>query len=226
MIYQGETLSVSYLDDGIAELNLNAPGAVNKFDLKTLESFNEALNALYQQSDLKGLLLTSGKEAFVVGADITEFLGLFAKPAEELSQWLAHANDIFNKLEDLPVPTLSAINGHALGGGCECVLATDFRLADNTARIGLPETKLGIMPGFGGTVRLPRLIGADSAMEIITAGKDKKAQDALKLGLVDAVVAPETLKKAAVAMLKDAITGKLDWQSRRAQKKKRRCHST
>ena len=219
MIYQGETLSVSYLDDGIAELNLNAPGAVNKFDLKTLESFNEALNALYQQSDLKGLLLTSGKEAFVVGADITEFLGLFAKPAEELSQWLAHANDIFNKLEDLPVPTLSAINGHALGGGCECILATDFRLADNTARIGLPETKLGIMPGFGGTVRLPRLIGADSAMEIITAGKDKKAQDALKLGLVDAVVAPETLKKAAVAMLKDAITGKLDWQSRRAQKK-------
>ena len=115
MIYQGETLSVSYLDDGIAELNLNAPGPINKFDLKTLESFNEALNALYQQSDLKGLVLTSDKDAFVVGADIKEFLGLFAKPAEELSQWLAHANDIFNKLEDLPVPTLSAINGHALG---------------------------------------------------------------------------------------------------------------
>ncbi|MGR5149384.1 fatty acid oxidation complex subunit alpha FadB [Photobacterium alginatilyticum] len=219
MIYQGETLSVSYLDDGIAELNLNAPGPINKFDLKTLESFNEALNALYQQSDLKGLVLTSDKDAFVVGADIKEFLGLFAKPAEELSQWLAHANDIFNKLEDLPVPTLSAINGHALGGGCECVLATDFRLADNTARIGLPETKLGIMPGFGGTVRLPRLIGADSAMEIITAGKDKKAKDALKLGLVDAVVAPENLKQAAVTMLKDAIAGKLDWQQRRAQKK-------
>ncbi|MCW8331519.1 fatty acid oxidation complex subunit alpha FadB [Photobacterium sp. SDRW27] len=219
MIYQGETLSVSYLEDGIAELNLNAPGAINKFDIATLESFNEALNALYQQTDLKGLLLTSSKNAFVVGADITEFLGLFAKPAEELSQWLTHANDIFNKLEDLPVPTLSAINGHALGGGCECVLATDFRLADSTARIGLPETKLGIMPGFGGTVRLPRLIGADSAMEIITAGKDKKAQDALKLGLVDAVVAPEALKTAAVTMIKDAIAGKLDWQSRRAQKK-------
>ena len=220
MIYQGETLSVSYLDDGIAELNLNAPGTVNKFDIKTLESLNEALNALYQQTELKGLLLTSTKEAFIVGADITEFLGLFAKPAEELSTWLAHANDIFNKLEDLPVPTLSAINGHALGGGCECVLATDIRLADTTARIGLPETKLGIMPGFGGTVRLPRLIGADPAMEIITAGKDKNAQDALKLGLVDAVVAPEKLKAAAVTMLKDAIAGKLGWQERREQKKR------
>lgn len=220
MIYQGETLSVSYLDDGIAELNLNAPGAINKFDIKTLESLNEALNALYQQTELKGLLLTSSKEAFIVGADIKEFLGLFAKPAEELSTWLVHANDIFNKLEDLPVPTLSAINGHALGGGCECVLATDFRLADTTARIGLPETKLGIMPGFGGTVRLPRLIGADPAMEIISAGKDKKAQDALKLGLVDAVVAPDNLKTAAVTMLKDAISGKLDWQNRREQKKR------
>lgn len=219
MIYQSETLSVHYLEDGIAELNLNAPGSINKFDLKTLECFNEALNALYQQTDLKGLLLTSDKDSFIVGADITEFLGLFAKPANELSQWLTRANDIFNKLEDLPVPTLSAIHGHALGGGCECALATDFRLADPTARIGLPETRLGIMPGFGGTVRLPRLLGADSAMEIITAGKDQKAQDALKLGLVDAVVAPQVLKEAAVVMIKDAIAGKLDWQGRREQKK-------
>ncbi|PSW41209.1 fatty acid oxidation complex subunit alpha FadB [Photobacterium leiognathi] len=218
MIYQGETLSVSYLEDGIAELSLNAQGPVNKFNISTLESFNQALNALYQQPDLKGLIITSAKEAFIVGADITEFLGLFAKPEAELSQWLSHANDIFNKLEDLPVPTLSAINGYALGGGCECVLATDFRVADTKARIGLPETKLGIMPGFGGTVRLPRLIGADSAMEIITAGKDKKAQDALKLGLVDAVVEPDNLKCAALAMIKSAIDSKLDWQQRRQQK--------
>ncbi|WP_305843725.1 fatty acid oxidation complex subunit alpha FadB [Photobacterium leiognathi] len=218
MIYQGETLSVSYLEDGIAELSLNAQGPVNKFNISTLESFNQALNALYQQPDLKGLIITSAKEAFIVGADITEFLGLFAKPEAELSQWLSHANDIFNKLEDLPVPTLSAINGYALGGGCECVLATDFRVANTKARIGLPETKLGIMPGFGGTVRLPRLIGADSAMEIITAGKDKKAQDALKLGLVDAVVEPDNLKCAALAMIKGAIDGKLDWQQRRQQK--------
>ncbi|MGF1726512.1 fatty acid oxidation complex subunit alpha FadB [Photobacterium nomapromontoriensis] len=219
MIYQGETLSVRYLEDGIAELNLDASGPINKLDTSTLESLNEALNALYHLSDLKGLLLTSSKEAFIVGADIKEFMGLFAKPANELADWLTYANSIFNKLEDLPVPTLSAINGYALGGGCESVLATDFRLADTQTRIGLPETKLGIMPGFGGTVRLPRLIGADSAMEIITAGKDKKAADALKLGLVDAVVTPEQLRPAAIAMLQDAIAGRLNWQVRRAQKK-------
>ncbi|KKD58519.1 multifunctional fatty acid oxidation complex subunit alpha [Grimontia sp. AD028] len=219
MIYQGDTLSVRYLEDGLAELNLDAPGSVNKFDLATLESLNEALNALSQKSDVKALLLTSAKPAFVVGADITEFLGLFAKPEEELSNWVTHANDIFNKLEDLPFPTVSVISGFALGGGCECILATDFRIADSTARIGLPETKLGIMPGFGGTVRMPRLVGADTAMELITAGKESKADAALKIGLVDAVTAPDDLRDAAIALAKQAIEGKLDWQSRRAQKK-------
>lgn len=219
MIYQGDTLSVHYLEDGLVELNLDAPGSVNKFDLATLERLNEGLNALSQKSDVKALLLTSAKPAFVVGADITEFLGLFAKQEEELSQWVTHANDIFNKLEDLPFPTISVISGFALGGGCECILATDFRIADSTARIGLPETKLGIMPGFGGTVRMPRLVGADTAMELITAGKESKADAALKIGLVDAVTAPDDLRDAAIALARQAIDGKLDWQSRRAQKK-------
>ncbi|WP_256383436.1 fatty acid oxidation complex subunit alpha FadB [Photobacterium toruni] len=219
MIYHGETLSVRYLEDGIAELIFDAPTSINKFDLATLESFNLALDALYQQPNLKGLILRSTKAAFIVGADITEFLGLFALPADQLSKWLDHANTIFNKLEDLPVPTLSAINGYALGGGCECVLATDFRIADHQARIGLPETKLGIMPGFGGTVRLPRLIGADCAIEMITSGKDNKADLALKLGLVDAIVATEILPTAALRIIKQAIAGNLDWQQRRSQKK-------
>lgn len=219
MIYHGETLSVRYLEEGIAELIFDAPAPINKFDLATLESFSLALDALYQQPNLKGLILRSTKAAFIVGADITEFLGLFALPADQLSTWLHHANTIFNKLEDLPVPTLSAINGYALGGGCECVLATDFRIADHQARIGLPETKLGIMPGFGGTVRLPRLIGADSAMEIITSGKDKTADATLKLGLIDAVVATDVLPTAALRIIKQAIAGDLDWQRRRSQKK-------
>ncbi|MCP4954597.1 fatty acid oxidation complex subunit alpha FadB [Photobacterium aquimaris] len=218
MIYHGETVSVNYLEDGIAEVIFDAPSPVNKFDLATLESFNLALDALYQQPKLNGVILRSTKTAFIVGADITEFLGLFALPADQLSKWLHHANTIFNKLEDLPVPTIAAINGYALGGGCECVLATDFRVADHQARIGLPETKLGIMPGFGGTVRLPRLIGADSAMEIITAGKDKTAAAALKIGLIDAVVATDILPTAALAMIKQAIAGDLDWQQRRHQK--------
>jgi 3-hydroxyacyl-CoA dehydrogenase/enoyl-CoA hydratase/3-hydroxybutyryl-CoA epimerase/enoyl-CoA isomerase len=108
----------------------------------------------------------------------------------------AFANSVFNRLEDLPVPTISAVNGYALGGGCECVLATDYRLATPDLRIGLPETKLGIMPGFGGSVRMPRMLGADSALEIIAAGKDVGAEQALKIGLVDGVVKPEKLAMA------------------------------
>ncbi|RCU45393.1 fatty acid oxidation complex subunit alpha FadB [Corallincola holothuriorum] len=218
MIYQGKTLSVRYLETGIAELLLDAEGSVNKFDQATLEDFNLALDALYASSELQGVLLRSAKETFIVGADITEFLATFALPEEELRRWINHANQIFNRLEDLPVPTISAIRGFALGGGCEAILATDLRVADNSAKIGLPEVKLGIMPGFGGTVRLPRLIGADNAMELITTGKDNRADKALSLGLVDAVVAPDKLDGAALNMLKSAINGDIDWQARRQQK--------
>ncbi|EJL6726286.1 fatty acid oxidation complex subunit alpha FadB [Vibrio alginolyticus] len=218
MIYQAETLQVKEIQDGIAELSFCSPKSVNKLDLATLESLDKALDALIAHQGLKGLLLTSDKDAFIVGADITEFLGLFAKTDAELDQWLQFANSIFNKLEDLPIPTISVIKGHALGGGCECVLATDMRIGDKTTSIGLPETKLGIMPGFGGCVRLPRVIGADSAMEIITQGKACRADEALKIGLLDAVVETDALYKSALQTLNSAINEKLDWQARRAQK--------
>ncbi|MFH4558692.1 fatty acid oxidation complex subunit alpha FadB [Vibrio diabolicus] len=218
MIYQAETLQVKEIQDGIAELTFCSPKSVNKLDLATLESLDKALDALIAHQGLKGLLLTSDKDAFIVGADITEFLGLFAKTDAELDQWLQFANSIFNKLEDLPVPTISVIKGHALGGGCECVLATDMRIGDKTTSIGLPETKLGIMPGFGGCVRLPRVIGADSAMEIITQGKACRADEALKIGLLDAVVETDALYESALQTLNSAINEKLDWQARRAQK--------
>lgn len=218
MIYQAETLQVKEIQDGIAELSFCSPKSVNKLDLATLESLDKALDALIAHQGLKGLLLTSDKDAFIVGADITEFLGLFAKTDAELDQWLQFANSIFNKLEDLPVPTISVIKGHALGGGCECVLATDMRIGDKTTSIGLPETKLGIMPGFGGCVRLPRVIGADSAMEIITQGKACRADEALKIGLLDAVVETDALYESALQTLNSTINEKLDWQARRAQK--------
>ncbi|ENM6808608.1 acetyl-CoA C-acyltransferase FadA [Escherichia coli] len=179
MLYKGDTLYLDWLEDGIAELVFDAPGSVNKLDTATVASLGEAIGVLEQQSDLKGLLLRSNKAAFIVGADITEFLSLFLVPEEQLSQWLHFANSVFNRLEDLPVPTIAAVNGYALGGGCECVLATDYRLATPDLRIGLPETKLGIMPGFGGSVRMPRMLGADSALEIIAAGKDVGADQAL-----------------------------------------------
>ena len=218
MIYQANTLQVKEVQDGIAELTFCSPKSVNKLDLATLESLDKALDALKNHSGLKGLLLTSDKDAFIVGADITEFLGLFAKPEAELDQWLQFANSIFNKLEDLPVPTVSVLKGHTLGGGCECVLATDIRIGDKTTSIGLPETKLGIMPGFGGCIRLPRVIGADSAMEVITQGKACRADEALKIGLLDAIVETDSLYESALTTLTSAINEKLDWKARRNQK--------
>ncbi|EJC1077984.1 fatty acid oxidation complex subunit alpha FadB [Vibrio parahaemolyticus] len=218
MIYQADTLQVKEIQDGIAELSFCSPKSVNKLDLATLESLDKALDALTSHQGLKGLMLTSDKDAFIVGADITEFLSLFAKTDAELDQWLQFANSIFNKLEDLPVPTISVLKGHTLGGGCECVLATDIRIGDKTTSIGLPETKLGIMPGFGGCVRLPRVIGADSAMEIITQGKACRADEALKIGLLDAVVETDALYESALQTLTSAINEKIDWQARRKQK--------
>ncbi len=219
MLYQSETLQLDWLDRGIAELIFNAPGPVNKLDIKTLSCFDNVLGTLQKnQPALKGLILRSTKAAFIVGADITEFLPLFNAPQEKLHAWLVFANSIFNRLEDLPVPTISLINGYALGGGCECILATDFRIASPDARIGLPETKLGIMPGFGGSVRLPRLVGADNALEMIATGKDFDARAALKTGLVDAIIAADKLSEAGVTMLQQAINGHLNWRARRQPK--------
>lgn len=218
MLYQSETIYVQWLKTGIAELVFNSPGPINKLDTHTIASLDEAVSALEQQPDLLGVVLRSDKPTFIVGADIKEFLSLFEAPADTLREWLGCANHIFNRLEDLPVPTLSAINGYALGGGCECILSTDLRIATPDSRIGLPETKLGIMPGFGGSVRLPRLIGLDSALEIITAGKDVGAAEALKLGLIDAIVEIEKLPQAAIELIESAISGAINWQQRREPK--------
>ena len=219
MIYQGQSLAVSLLEDGIAELVFDAQGSVNKFDRQTVSELAEATQIIQSNSQVKGVLVRSAKSTFIVGADITEFTELFSLSEEEVLAWVAKTSQVFDGFEDLPVPTVSAINGFALGGGCEMALATDLRVADTTAAIGLPEVKLGLMPGFGGTVRLPRIIGADNALEWMTTGKDRKAAKALAEGAVDAVVEPANLRDSALAILKDVIDGKLDWEKRRAQKK-------
>lgn len=218
MIYQSDNISVAYLKPGIARFAFNAQGSVNKFDQQTLSDCKTALAQLHADKALQGVIFCSEKDTFIVGADITEFLSTFQRPETELIPWIKQASDIFDLAEDLPVPTVVAIRGFALGGGCEWSLTADYRVADTTAKIGLPEVKLGLMPGFGGTVRLPRIIGADNAMEWITTGKDHSAAQAQKFGLIDAVVAPEKLEAAALSMLEDAIAGKLDWRKKRAVK--------
>ncbi|MCU4676586.1 fatty acid oxidation complex subunit alpha FadB [Catenovulum sp. 2E275] len=220
MIYSGQNIKLNQLDNQLAELVLDSASSVNKFDQTTLAEFETAL-VQAQQANVKGLLIRSEKPAFIVGADITEFLGKFKLPIEELGKWLKHATDIFDLLEDLPFPTVSAINGYALGGGCEAILATDYRIADNTARIGLPEVKLGIMPGFGGTVRMSRLIGADNAMKVITTGQEQNAKQCLDLGIVDAVIDTQDkteLHQAALECLQKAASGEFNWQAKRAPK--------
>lgn len=220
MIYQGKALSASFLEDGIAELCFDLQGdSVNKFNRITLEELGEATKALAAESGLKGVVVTSGKAVFIVGADITEFTELFKLPDDELRQWCSQANDVFNAFEDLPVPTVAAINGVALGGGYEMCLACDFRVMSSSAVVGLPEVKLGINPGFGGTVRLPRVIGCDNANLWVATGNQQKPDAALKDGGVDAVVAPELLKDAALDLLKKTIAGEFDYQARREEKK-------
>lgn len=219
-MFKGSAISVTMLDGGIAELNFDLQGeSVNKFNSLTVKEFGEAVDILAKADNVKGLLVSSGKPVFIVGADITEFVPLFAQDdAEAVQETLADNNEFFNDLEDMDFPTCVAINGFAMGGGLEIALACDFRVMSTAAKIGLPETKLGIMPGWGGTVRLPRIAGADTAIDWIASGKEQRPEAALKAGVVDGVVAPEDLRDAALAVLQDAIDGKLDFEGRRDQK--------
>lgn len=219
MIYQGNNITVSLLDDGIAKFHFeNQTESVNKFDKHTLKEFDEAIQTVENNSEIKGLIVTSGKKVFIAGADITEFVAYFKQPEADIASWIFNINQIFNRFEDLPLPKVALINGAALGGGCEMTLVCDYRIMGDKAIIGLPETKLGIFPGWGGTVRAPHIIGIDNALELIATGSPKKPVDALKLGLVDAVVANDQLEKAGIELIKQCIAGDLDWQARHAEK--------
>ena len=219
MMYQGKAITVQRLDEGIAELRFDRCGeSVNKFDRLTLNELREALAALGTPPQLRGVIVTSAKDGFIVGADIGEFLATFDLPEAELLAGNLAASAIFSAFEDLPLPSVVAINGIALGGGLEMCLAADFRVMAEEARVGLPEVKLGINPGFGGTVRLPRLIGADNAIEWICTGKEYDAVSALKVGVVDAVVPAGQLREAALDLCRRAIAGELDHLARRRPK--------
>lgn len=221
MIYQGKNIQVDFFDQtqGIVQFHFNATDeSVNKFDRKTTQEYQEAVTALENRDDIQGLIVTSGKSVFIAGADITEFTEYFSRSKDEIEAWLLDINHIFNRFEDLPFPKVAAINGAALGGGCEMALVCDYRVAGISAQIGLPETKLGIFPGFGGSVRLPRLIGIDNALEAIATGKAYRPDAALKLGLVDAVVADELLEQAAADLVKKCLAGEFDWQAKRQEK--------
>lgn len=219
MLMEGQFIQIKVVEEGIFEVVFDRKNeSINKFDQATLDELQQAVSQLESVQELRGVVFSSTKDTFIVGADITEFTQMFAHSEEEVYQHILKINDIFNAIEDLPCPTVVAINGIALGGGFELCLSADYRVMASTAKVGLPEVKLGINPGWGGTVRLPRLIGIDNANEWICGGSEKRADAALKEGAVDAVVEPQQLSQAAFDLLQKCIAGEIDYRSRRLEK--------
>lgn len=218
-MFEGKFTRARALGDGLFELCFDRQGeSINKLDSAAVAELLEVATRIARENSARGLLITSAKDVFIVGADITEFSAWFKWPDARLAAHVLNANRTFNALEDLPVPTVVAINGFALGGGLETALAADFRVMSTKAQVGLPEVKLGLFPGFGGTVRLPRIAGVQTAIEWIASGAPSKAEQAKAAGVVDEIVSPEHLRDAALAVLRKAVAGELDWRSRRARK--------
>jgi len=217
-MYQGKTIRVDRTDEGIVELCFDRRGeSVNKLDVTTVEELESATSVIRQTEGVRGVLVTSAHDAFIVGADIFEFTALFAKAPAEIEAHIARENSVFTGFEDLGVPTVAAIGGMALGGGLEMALTCDARVMSEATRIGLPEVSLGLFPGFGGTVRLPRIGGAAVAIEWIMTGKPQSPQAALAASVVDKVVAPDAVRATAVTLLKSMIQSG-DWRAERRRR--------
>lgn len=179
----------------IARLVINRPGKLNALNAATLNDLEAALEQLRDEAGLRAIVLTgAGEKAFVAGADIEELAALDPLAAAAMSR---RGNDLFARIADFPVPIIAAINGFALGGGLELALACSIRLAAESARMGQPEVKLGLIPGYGGTQRLARLVGTGRALEMILTGDPITAPEALRIGLVNAVVPAAELAAAA-----------------------------
>src|SRR6218665_428682 len=219
-MYSGKSLRVQALGGGLAELVFDREGdAINKLDARTVNELREATAVIAADASLRGILVSSSKSVFIVGADITEFGERFKLPESELADSVEASNQIFVAFEDLKIPSVVAINGFALGGGLEFVLACALRVMATGAQIGVPEVKLGLFPGFGGTVRLPRVAGAALAVDWVASGKSASAAAARDGGVVDEICAPQTLPETAPALLGRAVDGQVDWQVRQQRKR-------
>lgn len=182
----------------IAVATINRPKALNALNSEVLSDLNELVDIVTADQDIYALVITgSGEKAFVAGADIGEMSTLTKEGGEAFGK---HGNDVFRRIETLPIPTIAAVNGFALGGGCELAMSCDIILASERAKFGQPEVGLGITPGFSGTQRLPRRVGVAKAKELIFSGKMIKADEAQRIGLVNAVYAPEELLQGAMEM--------------------------
>ncbi len=185
------------VDSAVAVLTINRPKALNALNSAVLDELNAALDAI-DLNEIRALIITgAGEKSFVAGADIGEMSTLTKAEGEAFGK---KGNDVFRKIETLPIPVIAAVNGFALGGGCEISLACDIRICSENAVFGQPEVGLGITPGFGGTQRLARTVGVGMAKQMIYTARNIKAPEALRIGLVNAVYPIEELMVAAKKM--------------------------
>ncbi len=192
------------VEDGVATITFNRPKVMNALSNDLLGEFANALDTIAADEEIRALILTgAGNKSFVAGADITELATFNALQARLFAQ---AGHNIFDRLQELAIPVIAAVNGFALGGGNEIALACDFIYASENALFGLPEITLGIIPGFGGTQRLPRLVGTNIAREMIFTGKMISADEAHKIGLVNRVCSGENLMKDVMKTAKGIVS--------------------
>jgi enoyl-CoA hydratase len=185
------------IDGPIATVTLNRPQVLNALNRQMFQDLDDVFAQLTVDPSIRAILLTGAGKAFAAGADIAELAATDAKSGEALAR---RGQNIFGRIESCGKPVIACINGFALGGGCELALACTFRIASEAARLGQPEVKLGLIPGYGGTQRLPRLVGPAAALRLILTGEIIPAAEALRIGLVGEVVATDALLETARAL--------------------------
>jgi len=188
------------LENGILVITVNRPDKLNALNKIVIEELSASLDEVYNNPEIKSAIITgSGNKSFVAGADISEFQQLDSKQGEELAR--RGQQMVFDKIENSPKPIVAAVNGFALGGGCELALACHFIYASENAKFGQPEVNLGLIPGYGGTQRLTQVVGRNRAMELLMSGNMITAKEAMEYGMVNKVVAQEELLAKAKEIL-------------------------
>lgn len=198
------TLRFEIGDHGIALLTIDRPEKLNALNADVIRELDDCFVEANETDDVRGVIITGeGEKAFVAGADIQEFVGLDSEAAEALAR---RGQSVFQRIENSLIPVIAAINGFALGGGCELALACHMRIAAEGARFAQPEVNLGLIPGYGGTQRLPQIVGRANATEMLLTGDMISASRALEIGLVNRVVAPEELIDIAFSLMLTIIS--------------------
>ncbi len=187
--------------DGIGLVTISRPDAMNALNSEFFREFKDYLSNL--SSDVKAMIITGEGKAFVAGADIAEMVEMNPDQALKFSRT---GQEVFMMLQQLEIPVIAAVNGYALGGGCELAMACDIRLAGNKAKFGQPEVSLGLIPGYGGTQRMPRLVGLGNALYYLMTGDYMNAEEALRIGLVQKVVETEDLLNEARTLAEKIIS--------------------